>query len=101
MWRASPDTLDDEGAHEVGAPSRLVMLGPIVSLDVETDGIDPMQCNLLCVGLSDGARTLVIWPWCTVYATPLSTWLGAREVVVGHNLHNYDLLVLERHGVTW
>jgi hypothetical protein len=81
-----------------GLLKALSALGPIVSLDVETDGLSPHECNLLCVGLSDGKRTVVIWPWHNRYAESLQRFLESREVVVCHNAI-YDRTVLLRYGV--
>lgn len=80
-------------------PSELYALGPHVAIDVETDGIDALHCKLLCVGLSDGSRTLVIWPWEQRWAAPLSAFLRTRAAVVGHNAVAFDRTVLEAHGV--
>ncbi len=78
--------------------SNLRRLGATVSLDVETDGINPHECNLLCVGLSDGVNTLVIWPWDNKYASVLQKYLETRAHVVAHN-GGYDRTVLRRYGV--
>ena len=80
-------------------PSELYALGPRVAIDVETDGIDALHCKLLCVGLSDGERTLVIWPWEPRWAPPLSAFLRTRTAVIGHNVVAFDRTVLEMHGV--
>lgn len=74
------------------------MLGPTVSLDVETDGVNPHECGLLCVGLSDGKRTVVIWPWRPTYASKLGRYLKTRDSVICHN-GIFDRTVLRRHGV--
>lgn len=93
-------TLDDRCEYQVLESGRLdnQALGPCISLDVETDGIDIRTCNLLCVGLSDGRRTYVIWPWRREYAGPLTAFLKTREAVVCHN-GNFDIAVLRNHGV--
>lgn len=74
-------------------------LGPVVALDVETSGaLNPHECTLLCVGLSDGVYTVVLWPWSDALAEPLRKFLETRKEVVCHNL-SYDKTVLARYGV--
>jgi hypothetical protein len=79
----------------------LSILGPIVSCDVETDGINPLKCKMLCCGMSDGRNTVVVWPWKPEFAAPLSKFLASRERVIFHHANGYDLIVLEQHGVVW
>lgn len=80
-------------------PEELYELGDVVSLDVETDGVDALNCKLLCVGLSDGTKTKVIWPWSERWAEPLNVFLRSRSAVIGHNVMAFDRTVLEMHGV--
>ena len=91
----------------------LSRLGPEVVLDVETVGLGPTSTRLVCVGLSDGATTLVI-PWSTasnglVYWWPeegahvarmISAALASR-VTVTHNGPNFDHIVCARYGISW
>ena len=77
--------LEDAGTHLVGGLEVLEGLGDVVSCDIETTGINPLTCDILCVGLSDGLRTVVIWPWRDDYAPAFSAWLRTRKAVVGHN----------------
>jgi uracil-DNA glycosylase family 4 len=77
---------------------RIEELGDPISLDVETDGIDPLRAKLLCVGLSDGVKTLVIHPWRREYASALSKCLATRTVVM-HNGPQYDFMVLAKARV--
>ncbi len=93
-----PQPLEDVATHRVGGLEVLDGLGDTVSLDTETDGIDTRTCKMLCVGLSDGKSTAVIWPWRARYAKPLSRWLRSRAVVVAHN-GLFDIPVLRNHGV--
>jgi len=81
--------------------AQLAKLGPIVGCDIETDGVKPHECGMLCLGLSDGVRSLVIWPWKPEYAKPLAKWLKTRKTVVLHNGVMFDLPVMRRHGVVW
>ena len=85
----------------------LKKLAPVISVDVETgastpsgkDGADPLRNRLLCVGLSDGEHTVVIWPWRKTHA-PLVNSLFRRVKTIGmHNGFNFDQIVLKRFGV--
>lgn len=80
---------------------RLSILGLVVSCDIETDGIDVHTCNILSVGLSDGKNGVQLWPWNDRMSKALAAFLATREQVVFHNGHNFDLIVLERHGCAW
>lgn len=83
-------------------------LGAVISVDVETgasteggkDGADPIRNRLLCVGLSDGDHTVVIWPWKTKTHAPLVNALFKRSKKIGmHNGYNFDQIVLDRFDV--
>jgi len=85
----------------------LKKFGPDIDVDVETgastdggkDGADPMRNRLLCVGISDGDHTVVIWPWRKTHA-PLVNALIKRSKTVGmHNGYNFDQIVLDRNEV--
>jgi uracil-DNA glycosylase family 4 len=93
--------LADQGSHLATTRVReLSRLGRVISLDVETDhAVSPLVARLLCVGMSDGPTTIILWPWHKRMARGLSRFLASRESVVCHNL-NFDRTVLERHGVT-
>lgn len=97
--------MSEEGGkpEAVGGLGVLEGLGPEVSCDIETDGIDPRKCGILCVGFGDlqNGRVAVLWPWKKEYAKPLGEWLGSRKRVVFHNGFNFDLLVLRAHGCAW
>lgn len=71
-----------------------------VALDVETtETSSPLTARLICVGVGDRSRVVVIWPWHERVAGTLSEFLRSRAAVVGHNLFQFDRVVLERHGV--
>ncbi len=90
--------LEDVSPYHVGGPEVLRGLGATVSLDTETDGIDTRRCKMLCVGLSDTKKTVVIWPWKKAYAPRLAAFLRSRKGVVCHN-GIFDIPVLRSHGV--
>lgn len=79
-----------------------------IDVDVETgssdesskDGANPMRNRLLCVGISDGKHTVVIWPWRRTTHAPLLSALLKRSKSIGmHNGFNFDQIVLARHGI--
>lgn len=86
----------------------LKKLGPDIDVDVETgasvsggnDGADPLRNRLLCVGISDGDHTVVIWPWRKATHAPLVNACLKRSKTVGnHNGYNFDQIVLDRCDV--
>jgi hypothetical protein len=101
--RGELKALADFGSPAVvaGNTRPLARLGRVVSLDVETTRThSALTAKLLCVGLSDlSGKTVVLWPWRSSLAKPLSRWLRTRKAVIGHNLMTFDRVVLERHGV--
>jgi uracil-DNA glycosylase family 4 len=98
-WKAG----EDECRYDVGGPDVLELLqGRVVACDIETDGVRPLECNILSIGFADEEGNVVeIWPWRDEYAGRVAREMGAREQVVFHNGNNFDLLVLENHGVVW
>jgi uracil-DNA glycosylase len=94
------DKLADKGKYTVTTDvMKLTRLGRTISLDVETDTVaSPLLATLLCVGMSDGITTIVLWPWNKRMAKPLSRFLATRETVVCHNL-SFDRAVLWKHKV--
>jgi len=101
--RCGVAALEDECEYSVGGPEVLIPnLGMKVSCDIETDGIKPLECNILSLGLADSWGGVVeIWPWHDKYAEEVSIFLASRDEVIFHNGQNFDLLVLENHGVVW
>lgn len=107
--------LADQGVHRVTVDVRdLYKMGPVIALDVETTHTgSALTAELLCVGMSDGGisvvgkdlregpeNTVVLWPWKgPTMARGLAKFLRTRKAVVGHNLMNFDKIVLEMHGV--
>jgi uracil-DNA glycosylase family 4 len=82
-------------------------LKDVIAVDIETgpskpggkDGADPNRNRILCVGISDGKHTVVVWPWRGTHA-PLLNALFKRVRTIGmHNGYNFDQIALERHGV--
>lgn len=95
-----PSSLEDAGALRVGGLEVLEGLGAIVSLDIETDGVKPLECNILCVGVADSSgQAAVIYPWRRRLASGLGQWLRTCKQVVAHNGRAFDEIVLANHGV--
>jgi uracil-DNA glycosylase family 4 len=95
--------LDDEAPYDIAAtgPEILKLLGKLqgdISLDIETAGILPLQDSMLCLALSDGDRTVVIYPWHRKLAPALRRAISGR-VVVTHHGPQFDQIVLGREGV--
>ena len=83
-----------------------------VAIDVETDGIDPLTCNLLTIGLAarvgDRIKAVSI-PWPRAYpeyytqgeGQAFVRWmerlLGDQDQVTVYHNKSYDVLVLERY----
>lgn len=92
-------------------PKALSKLRKVIEIDVETTREGPLDCSLLCVGISDGRYSIVV-PWANT-ATPttpfyghrqgavgttIKKWLGTK-IVVTHNGPNFDHIVLARYGI--
>jgi uracil-DNA glycosylase len=90
--------LSDDAAYSLQIKD-LNTLGPTVSLDIETDGVRVLETKILSVQISDGGNTVVLWPWKSKYAKPLSRFLRSRQSVVAHNGFQFDQIVCERHGI--
>lgn len=90
----------------------LAGMGPVVGVDVETTGLDATETSLVCVGISDGQRTVVV-PWsrdklgtCCYYGVSgqrkvaqLLTRFFAPRTAITHNGPMFDHIVLDKHGV--
>lgn len=59
----------------------------------------PQLLRPLCVGMSDGFTTVVLFPWKKRMAKPLSRFLRTRKIVSTHNGFAFDAVVLRAHGV--
>lgn len=111
--RGEEIVLRDRGQYRVVSKAvnilrELGRLGGVVSTDVETDGKDPLTTKLVCVGVSDGVRTVVIHPgagkirgkaWKPYASDALTQFFKNCRAVVMHNGYNFDQVVLRQHGV--
>lgn len=99
--RGKVKKLEDECDYQIGGPELLRDFGPAVAADIETDGIRPLECGILSIGISDGRRTVELWPWHDWFARDVAAFFASRSHVIFHNGNNFDLLCLEQHGVVW
>jgi uracil-DNA glycosylase family 4 len=113
-WSRGPFKLLDEGKFEVACTAAelrkaLRGFGSVVDIDVETDGKDPLEANLVMLGIGevprdnsevDTMRVVLASPWRRSMAPVLQSFLK-RRIVVTHNGPSFDELVLGRHGVTY
>lgn len=109
--------LEDAAGHELVIADRedllaheLTLLGDAVGNDVETVGLGPTRTALVCLALSDGARTVVI-PWSQARDGRECYWLAPKRVAkliteclasrlsVTHNGPFFDFIVEERYGI--
>jgi uracil-DNA glycosylase family 4 len=77
-----------------------------LTVDVETDGLEPLTCNLRCVGIGREDGHIVVVPFRSVTGRELRAYDSvageqvhyalADKTIVGHNLGYYDRMVLER-----
>lgn len=108
-----PELLADNGPYVVVSKKdavrrELARLGAIISVDIETgasspganDGNNPLRNRILCVGVSDGTHTVVIWPWFkTTHSSLLNALFRRVERISMHNGYNFDQISLDRAGV--
>ncbi len=107
-----PSHLLDNGPYVVVSKRddvrrELRKLGDVIAVDVETggsapgakDGADPLRNRLLCVGLSDGKHTVVVWPWRKTHAPLINACFKRVKTIGMHNGYNFDQIVLARNGV--
>lgn len=77
-----------------------------ISIDTETDSVDPMQANLVGISLCVDAARAYYLPLGHQLAENLSMSEALKhlseamkgKLLIGHNI-KYDLIVLERHGL--
>jgi uracil-DNA glycosylase family 4 len=92
---------------EFQAAEAVRWMGPIVAVDIETDGIVPLETKMLCIGISDGRRTVVVDPrqktgddpvWPKGLVASMQKFLEGRKAVVMHNGYNFDQIVMRHYG---
>lgn len=97
-----PSRLDDDAPYvKTHLVADLYRLGPEVSCDIETDGIKPQECGILCVGFSDGSQTVVLHPWRDEMGPAVAQFMRSRKSVSGHNFVMFDQQVMAAHGVSF
>lgn len=86
----------DKGRHRilsnpVEVRQGLERMGGVVGFDIETDGLQALSSNTLCLGLSDGKRTVVIHPWnLEANREHLNAFFRSNRTFVGHNVFAFD-----------
>jgi uracil-DNA glycosylase family 4 len=96
--------------HGVADTQReLAKLGAIIAADIETDGINPLKAGILCVGFSDGKRTVVVagpkvktshavaWKDKNIIAV-VNKFLQKWKKVVFHNGFGFDQICMKKDG---
>jgi uracil-DNA glycosylase family 4 len=103
-WKDAATNGTSEVVYPIPARVKRALRGfaPTVSLDVETTETgSALTAKLICVGIGDlSGRVVVIWPWHERVAPVLAEYLRSRKEIVGHNLFQFDRVVLERHGIS-
>jgi len=97
---ALPARLDsDVSGYVTGVPEILALVtGDEVSVDIETDGLDPLTTRITCVGVSDGENTVVLYPWEDSFSSPLVQFLETKKTRVLQNGFSFDTIALNEHS---
>lgn len=98
--------LEDQGPFKnpktpTEAKILLAKMSSLVTVDIETNGDDPIDIEITCVGIADInnlRRVVVIDPWRAKFGPVLAAALKHRTVV-GHNLMAFDEIALAKHRV--
>jgi uracil-DNA glycosylase family 4 len=100
--------LEGEGPFEsTKSPRRaaqlLRKLGDTVTVDIETDNVDPMRCAITCVGVADvrdPRKAVILDPWRPEFEKVLAAALKTRTCVT-HNGPAFDNIALALRGITY
>lgn len=83
----------------------LAKMGPLINVDLETDGNDPMRVKFTCVGVADvnalgqKERVVILDPWSDSLAPILKEAIEKRTILT-HNGPAFDVVALaERFGI--
>jgi uracil-DNA glycosylase family 4 len=96
--------LEDDAPYKAAGTAEQVTrlvgkLRGVLAVDVETTGPSPLLDRLLCIGISDGVRTVEVFPWNKrLLAKALRQAFSGRTLVM-HNGPQFDQIVLRREGV--
>lgn len=74
-------------------------LGSTVTVDVETDGADPLYAKLLCVGIGDTKKIIIAHPVTPRMPAVFTKIFARAKKVVGHNIIVFDQPCVESNGV--
>lgn len=93
-------TLDNAAPYEVTQDTTMLYeLGDEVSFDIETNSVNPYDCEIRCIGLSDGTLTYVLMPWRDEMAPALTSFFKSRKRIYGHNVYAFDMIAMRQHGI--
>lgn len=101
--------LEGEGPFEQTSNPRkaaklLRALGDTVTVDIETDNVDPMRCAITCVGVADvkdPRKAVVIDPWDDAKHAPVLAAALKKRTAVTHNGPAFDNIALKLRGITY
>jgi uracil-DNA glycosylase family 4 len=120
-WSRAPFQLEDEGTfvqtdNPELAKKLLGKMGPLVNVDIETDGNDPMSVGMTCIGVADvGAierwekgkikkiprsAVVILDPWHKRLIPVLREALRSRTALT-HNGPAFDSIALGRLGIRY
>jgi len=120
-WSRAPFQLEDEGTfvqtdNPELAKKLLGKMGPLVNVDIETDGNDPMSVGMTCIGVADvGAierwekgkikkiprsAVVILDPWHKRLIPVLREALRSR-IALTHNGPAFDSIALGRLGIRY
>jgi uracil-DNA glycosylase family 4 len=107
-WATKPFPLEDSGPYKTATTAKeakalLEKMGKTVIVDIETDGANPMEAKMTCVGVADAGnprRIAILDPWKRAFGPVLAKALKDRTVIT-HNGPQFDELVLRRYGITY
>jgi uracil-DNA glycosylase family 4 len=105
LIRKEIPSLEDDYPYEwVRTPEELRRalrkIGKLATLDVETDGIDPLTARLVCIGIGDRRHLVVAEPWQDDMAPVIKEFFRTRTLN-SHNGITFDCLALERYGISF
>jgi DNA polymerase I-like protein with 3'-5' exonuclease and polymerase domains/uracil-DNA glycosylase len=107
-WAVKPFPLENEGKFvETNSPTEaaryLKTFSDEVTVDIETDGTDPLTAKITCVGVADCndvSKVLVMNPWRRSLNAVLQAALKKRTCVT-HNGPSFDIIALEKRGIVF
>lgn len=95
--------LEDEAPFTIAGSTRelrqaLDKLKGDLTIDIETDGPDPLTARMICCGIGTPEHTVIAYPWKKKMAKVLTRALRGVKLI-GHNVITFDCLALRRYDV--